>query len=471
MYEKVVLAVGAVSLLPTAALISLDIILIAHNEDRPTIWSTSLASVVLEVALLVAFLTLAITDLTISNARSLKTPTWTRLAILFGSMTLLCLSAGVASVANTVLISNIAIKEKSIAVPNMSNGAVLISYATVLGLSFVFQLAFLAVYAVKYQRRLVGRTRTDSVDTETESQTSLKSTWRVKAIPYSSTRPSMIESLDKKSFDSNRRTSVREYSPPTPTLGSPKSSFSQPARSSSKRRLLSMRSIREHQDRNSLDYDMGRSSSDTYTDSLGLYSTDTHSRWYQGLEAPTPLETIPASPIVGESGFDALADLQPPPPAARQRSRSFSPVGARLPQRPESPMGSTDELHIHPLFRSDSPTPPPAATPGTVVTASPDAGKVIAPRLSNQSLRRVRSGTVTSQSSPLSRSSSSETFRVNPSKEACRSIREEADEERWIGGEEQLVPPIPDFVLQAGSRSSLTGYNTRRATDGSLDGF
>lgn len=70
-----------------------------------------------------------------------------------------------------------------------------------------------------------------------------------------------------------------------------------------------------------------------------------------------------------------------------------TPVESPRVQSPTSPSGSfkkmtrsfsrrqssQDQSHIHPLFRRDSPTPPPVALPGTVITASPYAGQVISP--------------------------------------------------------------------------------------------
>lgn len=67
------------------------------------------------------------------------------------------------------------------------------------------------------------------------------------------------------------------------------------------------------------------------------------------------------------------------------------PIESPRVQSPTSPSGSfkklmrsqsrrqsnADQSHIHPLFRRDSPTPPPVALPGTVITASPHAGQVI----------------------------------------------------------------------------------------------
>ena len=78
----------------------------------------------------------------------------------------------------------------------------------------------------------------------------------------------------------------------------------------------------------------------------------------------------PASSIL-ERPTTALSRHERPPTAQSTYSkRTFIPQS-----RPGSP--DISELHIHPLFRSDSPTPPPATTPGTIVTAHSSGGQVI----------------------------------------------------------------------------------------------
>ena len=76
--------------------------------------------------------------------------------------------------------------------------------------------------------------------------------------------------------------------------------------------------------------------------------------------------------------------------------------------RPTSPRSGSSEDHIHPLFRTCSPTPPPTASSNTIVTAAPSAGQII-----NESmLLRMRSGSLPSSSpkSPLVRSESFDHF-------------------------------------------------------------
>ena len=98
------------------------------------------------------------------------------------------------------------------------------------------------------------------------------------------------------------------------------------------------------------------------------------------------LETIPGSRPVSPARA-----LEGPFPAY------MSPEDTPLPESPvQSPMSDTDSIssfsrptsrrpsnndqsHIHPLFRTHSPVPPPMASPGTIVTASPYAGQVMSP--------------------------------------------------------------------------------------------
>ncbi|KAK4948785.1 hypothetical protein LTR28_007365, partial [Elasticomyces elasticus] len=88
----------------------------------------------------------------------------------------------------------------------------------------------------------------------------------------------------------------------------------------------------------------------------------------------------PANPLDGpfcEAPAEETAQQQGAqhPPAQSTRSLHSTSIAILPPltsRRPSAP----DELHIHPLFRTDSPAPPPNAMPGTVVTASPYAGQI-----------------------------------------------------------------------------------------------
>ncbi len=223
------------------------------------------------------------------------------------------------------------------------------------------------------------------------------------------------------------------------------------------------------------------------------------------------LETIPASPTTSRSPSPGTPlDLEPPRSRQRRRrSRSYSPAtsmrslndGTRMRSHSHSQSPPPNEAHIHPLFRSDSPTPPPAvSSAGTVVTAAPNGGQVLA--ADAQSLRsRMRSGSMPAVPSPLSRQGSFDDFGLRrgvalaerphtgggssprqepdipdipsiPSAVAARGetheIHDEDEDEADrrsradSGAERKMTPPIPEWILSAGARTSLSGYQSRK---------
>lgn len=198
-------------------------------------------------------------------------------------------------------------------------------------------------------------------------------------------------------------------------------------------------------------------------DSWDTSAVDSQSRQTVESASPIPprfLETIPASPTGSRSpspGFPL--DLEPP--KTRQRSRSYSPAASVTDfHRPtRSPSGESLEAHIHPLFRTDSPTPPPAITPGTIVTAAPGAGSVISDRNSIRSMSRMRSESL--PSSPLMHSNSLESIK--------RAMEREDREREELGAERTLTPPIPEWILAgAASRNSLTSYTRKKSQMGKM---
>lgn len=197
-------------------------------------------------------------------------------------------------------------------------------------------------------------------------------------------------------------------------------------------------------------------------DSWDTSAVDAHSRHAVESVSPTPqrfLETIPASPTTSRSpspGFPL--DLEPP--KTRTRSRSYSPAQSPSDRerfrgsRTTSPTESTNEAHIHPLFRTDSPTPAPEATPGTIVTAAPNAGQLISDRQSIRSIHRMRSGSLPSSPIGSTHSESLDSIRKKMEKEEIERLQ--------AGGERTITPPVPDFILNAAPRNSLSGYNFRK---------
>lgn len=157
----------------------------------------------------------------------------------------------------------------------------------------------------------------------------------------------------------------------------------------------------------------------------------------------TALEPIPGSRPVSPAKGVASVGLPDRPPAAFEiiprPPTAFSTTSGRSAtptMRPTSP--SIAESHIHPLFRTDSPVPPPSATPGTVVTASPYSGHIIKAtsrassrtRLTDRAASPVVLGRTESMDDLRSRSRSSSQARV-------------------------MTPPIPDFILSASREKVL----------------
>lgn len=101
----------------------------------------------------------------------------------------------------------------------------------------------------------------------------------------------------------------------------------------------------------------------------------------------TRLETIPGSrPVSPANPLDGpfpdtqddvrLPDSPAQTPVHSPSSETSSLRFSRPATRPDSSAG---QAHIHPLFRSESPVPAPVASAGTVITASPFAGRIVTP--------------------------------------------------------------------------------------------
>jgi len=241
--------------------------------------------------------------------------------------------------------------------------------------------------------------------------------------------------------------------------------------------------------------DSGFDTWDTSTVASHLRETVLHScpptKKPQGALEPIPGSRSPSPAKALEGPFFANT-LEPPPPppsplpqpnySSRPPSRQRSPPQSPLPQpsfsRPPSRQRSPScEDHIHPLFRSYSPSPPPTASSGTVVLAAPGAGQLVNERI----LRRMRSGSLPSSPmspSPLVRSESYFSFATAPTSPVgevgtplipefilVASASERALGRPGVGKRaaslrEVATPPIPDFVLNAGEKRE---HGARRA--------
>ncbi|KAK3375105.1 hypothetical protein B0H63DRAFT_267491 [Podospora didyma] len=457
-------ALGAVAILPTTAVAVLHIILaqsIADSASSVRITATIAASS--EAVVLVGVSCFSYSHLAtrsqIAHLRRLN-------GICFGAALFLCVIAAAVSVASLICLSRAA---DDLLSTILGSGATnfLVGTSVALGLAFATQLIFLVSHFVVGRMQSGGEKSSLHVDEERN-----RSHERIKAIAYhhTSTAPSKTMSIDSRTPPGS--SSGRSA---TETMSSIRSSLSNVVRPiSSKTRLLSgsQRSSRRPASLEvaSLHEHRPRSNEDGF-DSWDTSGVDPQNR-QTVLETSSPplplggrfLETIPASPTTSRSPSPGTPlDLEPP--RTRRRSRSYSPAStSSKQQRPAfTQQSNQSESHIHPLFRSDSPTPPPLATPGTIVMAAPGAGQIISDRQSIRSMRsltRMRSGSLPAVPSPLSRQGSLESFHKR-AESSSPEIREE-DETAQEAEERKMTPPIPDWILSAGCRTSLTGYNSRK---------
>lgn len=448
------LALGILALLSTIALICDCIVLAVYISSESLVRTTSLLSASLETIVWIMLSWFTSTTVSNSLASLLRRSSTRNLTTSFGCAIMACVLAAATSIANLVCLDNARPSETSRA----DKGAFLIASSAVLGITFTCQVTFLVVHCIVCRRSIAGA---GSLHVNNDFRLSPKS--RVRTVPYSRTRPSMADNLGTTSMESVNMNSLDSKRSPAHSTSSPQSSMSpsiQP--SSSRARLLTIKEKQGLASPNSGAWRNNVDDGETWDASSG-FSRHTAQDGPPAVPLkPRVLETIPASLVVTQSpSFDSVADLEPPAPI-RPRGRSYTPTTRSPRQRTQSPnITSGDELNIHPLFRSDLPTPPPVASPGTSVVAAPNAGKVITQRPSNQSLRRVRSCSLASTSSPLSRRSSFEAQSLKRAVDEKDSILE-VDEEDEETETEEMASPIPDFVMSAGSRSSLTRYKSKK---------
>ncbi|KAB5558356.1 hypothetical protein GE09DRAFT_110268 [Coniochaeta sp. 2T2.1] len=478
-------------------------ILVVHGAIAHSLsdWNNSvrvaaILSSVLEALVFVLLCWLIASNLT---TRRSNTPCVIFNNIWFGSSLLLCTAAAAASVAAVVRLSN----SPSTTLPSPIQGSTAAGFlagsSVALGLSFALQLIFLLVHCIT--SRVDVHNRAHSPESGAESRRSPRP--HVKAIPY-----------DRTNHFPEKPKETETRSPPTPpgssggrsatdTMGSFRSSMSHFVRPISSRTRLLSSSQRSSRRPSSLDSNAFHERSSVFTedgfDSWDTSAVDPHNR-QTVLESSSPipgrfLETIPASPTTSRSPSPGTPlDLEPP--KIKRRSRSYSSLGSVHSAHGQRPglteHQSVSESHIHPLFRSDSPIPPPAATPGTVVTAAPNAGQVISDRQSIRTLNRMRSGSLPNAPSPLSRQGSFDDFHrgrteksplsrqgsfddfhrgrtekgANATPSVSPELREEPEEEEPKETERKMTPPIPDWILSAGTRLSMADYISRRSRTG-----
>ncbi|KAI0194956.1 hypothetical protein F4808DRAFT_464364 [Astrocystis sublimbata] len=441
-------ALGLVALLATAILLVLEFVLASGTwSSTPAARVLAVIAIIAEAFVLVLLLTKITNYVRGSNGRR-SGDLW---SAWFASDLVVSTLASVASVALLIVVGKASDLPKDIA--NVHPINLVIGSALALGFACLCQLFFAVAYYVLY--RLPNSGKAHSLHTNEEGRLSPQITMRVKSVPYERTKPALsqtsISKRDSSDFASRPGTSSgRSAAESVSSFAGSVSSVVRPM--GSKTRLLSGRRV-SSLDSNSYRDRMSGTSQDGF-DSWDTSSVDPRHRQLV-LKTTLPiasrfLETIPASPTTSRSPSPGCPlDLEPPK-RGRQRGRSYSPAPATRTQRARTVTPPESELNIHPLFRSDSPGPLPAATPGTVVIAAPQAGRLMA-----KSVVRMRSS-----SSPLNRQGSDESMQTTSSLNSDSLRRED-------GGSEarKMTPPIPDWILNIGSKTNL-GENPNSVNHG-----
>ncbi|EAQ91283.1 hypothetical protein CHGG_03218 [Chaetomium globosum CBS 148.51] len=465
-------ALGAVAFFPTTAILGIHIILARSPADR----ASSVRTTGIVAALFEAVIFVAVPFLSLSHVVPWAPSShwkWFR-RVWFDAGLALCTVATVISISNIVCLSKV-VHDPLSTILGWGVGDFLVGASVALGLAFATQLVFFIFHF------LAGRALGSRPEGSAQTELGNKLGPRIKTVPYHETTPTSAKDRGSASFDSPTPPGSSGDRSGMETINSARSSLSHAIRPiTSKTRLLSLSRRSSHRP-TSLDLpaaqDRQSRSTEVGFDSWDTSAVDPETR-QTVLESSSPphsrfLETIPASPTTSRSPSPGTALDILEPPRAKRRSRSYSPVSTRAIQAQRvafTQQESNSEAHIHPLFRSDSPAPP-SATPGTVVVAAPNAGQVISDKhsiRSIQSIRRLRSESLppVPGPSPLSRAGSCESFARRRADSSSPELREEDEVEAVVVGaaaaaaavdtERKMTPPIPDYILNAGSTSSLT---------------
>lgn len=116
-------------------------------------------------------------------------------------------------------------------------------------------------------------------------------------------------------------------------------------------------------------------------------------------------------------------------------------------------VGASMESLIHPLLRSTSPNSGPVPRLGSMVAASPMAGQSI----SAKAVKRMRSASMPQQPSALR---SAEIMHSHKESNGTSGVGSPGPS---VIDDEELPTVIPGFVLSAGSRDSILGYDRRKS--------
>jgi hypothetical protein len=191
---------------------------------------------------------------------------------------------------------------------------------------------------------------------------------------------------------------------------------------------------------------------DNVSHSDGFDSWDTSSVSNQARDAvlqTAPSKGTPLEPIPGSRSVTPARALDGPflPEIDEELAEEELVAPRMMADYSRSPSPAMSEAHIHPLFRSESPVPPPDATPGTSIIASPLADQVITCPARPYQRMRSNSNLRTTSPSPLAPAQSIR----------GRTVSSHAGSRTPSPPSREMTPPIPDFVLNSSPRSSLSG--------------
>lgn len=192
---------------------------------------------------------------------------------------------------------------------------------------------------------------------------------------------------------------------------------------------------------------------DNASHSDGFDSWDTSSVSNQARDAvmqAAPSNGTPLEPIPGSRSVTPARALDGPflPEIDEELAEEELVAPRMMPDFSRPPSPAVSEAHIHPLFRSESPGPPPDATPGTSIVASPLADQAITYPARPYQRIRSNSNLRTTSPSPLA---------------PMQGLRGRALSNPHTGSRtssppgREMTPPIPDFVLNSSPRSSMSG--------------
>lgn len=441
---------GTLALLTTLAVISLHIVLALRMPQESSGRTTAKVSAVLEAIVFVSVACMLSSHVS-STFRELSIRS---AGVILGLSLFAIAFAVTASVVAMIYLSHLTIDLED-HILGTKQDDFLIGSSIALGLSSVFQIAFAAIHFSFSRASGGGALSLHSFEGEQSSPV-----FQVKALRYDQATPDSQQTREMTSMDSRSPPPSFDSRPRIEAVTTIRVSLSSAIRPMTSKTHQIPTKEQRRPDSVGSNTD-GTNSEDTF-DTWDTSSVDTQNRQVV-LEASSPphckshfLEPIPGSPTASRESSPSNA-MPFEPPRIRTRSRSYSPVPRSREQTPFTQQPSMSELHIHPLFRSDSPTPPPMATPGTVVVAAPNAGQVITHRQSLRSLNQMRSNTVPASPSPLGHRASVDSKRPQNDQISLRSLREVVEEPATT--ERVMTPPIPEWVMDTSSRSSLKSHN------------